>query len=160
MAVELNSEGGFVSMNDWSDYALARLRKQEDDKRVKDQKFAATQKLLQSHGIQLWHEVREIVRKNVESLNAKAQKKLLAFEVTQHTILRVINVSQPSRGALHAIFDQDTGKLEWDCDGKKGEWELGVSDEGSVHFHGGVVPMVPTTPASIAKEMLDALLFD
>ena len=104
VTVELNSQKGAMSMNDWSYDALARLKKQADDKRLKDEKFVETRKLLRSQGISVWYEVREIVRKNVESLNAKAQRKVLEFETTSHTILRVDNISDPDRGFFPCNF--------------------------------------------------------
>ena len=158
MTVELNSDKGVIHVNDWSDYALGRLKKQQDDQRLKDEKFVAKQKLLKSHGVPLWNEVRKIVIENLMSLNAKAGKQILVTDDTPNSILRVENNLRSTGNLLHITFDEETGKLEWDCEGKKsGSWELAVSDDGSVRFHWG---MVPTTPASIAKQMLDALLFD
>lgn len=143
-------------MNDWADYALQKLAKLEQDQHLKDEKLVATQKLLNSRGIAVWHEIRRIVRENIESLNSKAGKRMLLFEVTQNTILRVQNVSNRQGEVLHATFDTETGQLEWDCGSQNGSWTLSVSDDGGVRFYWG---MVPTTPASIAKQMLDALLF-
>lgn len=143
-------------MSDWADYALERLKKQEQDKRVKDEKFVAKQKLLKAHGTPLWHEIRGIVKSSVESLNAKAGNEILTFEVTQNTELRVRNVTNPAHDLLEATFNEERGRLEWRSGGKSSRCDLSVSEDGGVQFY---CSMVPSTPASIAKQMLDALLF-
>jgi hypothetical protein len=159
LAIQLDrgAEGGSL-MNDWSDYASRRLKKQLEDRRLKDQKFVEIQRLKNVHGLPLWNEIRRIVKENVEHLNTKEGKEIVAFEVTQNSILKVrANVDSALR-VLQAEFNEDTGRLQWECDGKNRDgWELSTTEDGSVNLSWG---MVPTTPASIAKQMLDALLFD
>jgi hypothetical protein len=147
-----------ASMNDWSDYASARLRQQRQDQQLKDKKFLEKQRLKKAHGTQLWHEVRRIIKENSEHLNIKEGKQILVFEVTQNTQVKVrANLESESR-PLQATFDEERGRLEWECREKSGDaWELFVTENGGVNFCQGTAP---TTPALIAKEMLDALLFD
>jgi hypothetical protein len=147
-----------MSMNDWSDYASARLRQQDQDQQLKDKKFLEKQRLKRAHGTKLWHEVRRIVKENSEHLNIKEGKQILVFEVTQNTQLKVrANLKSESR-PLQATFDEERGRLEWECREKSGDaWELFVTEDGGVSLCRG---MVPTTPALVAKQMLDALLFD
>lgn len=145
-------------MNDWSDYALGRLKKQAEDQRLKDQKFLEKQRLKKAHGTPLWHEVRRIAKENAEHLNAKAGREILVFEVTQNTTLKVRANLESGPRTLQALFDGETGKVEWECEGKAGAaWNVLIEDDGTPRFYWS---LVPTTPASMVKQMLDKLLFD
>jgi hypothetical protein len=46
--------------------------------------------------------------------------------------------------------------MSWECATKSGQWDVAATDEGGVRFEWG---STATTPASIAEQMLDALLF-
>jgi len=142
-------------MTDWADYALERLKRQEEDKRRSDEKAQEGQRLKRAHGTPLWLEVRKIVEENIKQLNTKADKSIVTLRVTNNLILEAYLTSRSHR-TLQAEFNEPIGTLEWRCDDKSGRWEIAVGDDGSPHFFRG---LVPTTPASMAKQMLDSLLF-
>ncbi|MGH2506770.1 MAG: hypothetical protein ACRDHZ_05070 [Ktedonobacteraceae bacterium] len=145
-------------MSNWADDALGKLKKQQGDQRVKDAKFLEKQRLKKAHGGRLWEEVRRAVKENCNHLNTKAEKEILVFEVTQNTILRVRASLDSNSRLLAAAFDEETGLLSWESNAANGQWELAVTDDdGGVGFCRGM--RIPSTPASIAKQMLDALLF-
>ena len=147
-------------MNDWADYALGKLQQQRENQRLKDQKFVEKQKLKKARGIPLWQQTREAVKNNCEALNTKSGENLLAFEVTNNMELSVRSLAGQEVRELHANFDGDLGKLIWTSGAKTGSWELAVSEEsGDVYFQQSWA-LPPATPAKMAKEMLDALLFD
>jgi hypothetical protein len=150
-------KGGISRMTDWADYALGRLKKEEEDERLAKQALVTKHEILASHGTDLWHEVRKIVKENVESLNTKADKQVLIFEVTQNTILTVRNAAKPSQEVLNAQFNEGTGRLDWQAHTRTGSLKARVLGDGSVVFYSGTLPI---TVAAIAKQMLDALLFD
>lgn len=144
-------------MTDWADYAIGRLEKQRQDQRLKDQKFVEKQRIKKAHGIPLWRQIRQIIKDNCSALNTKVGKEMLVFEVTQDREVSVRAHLDSDVRRLHALFDEETGKLSWECGEKSGDWEVAVTDEGGAQFQWG---MIPTVPTSIVKQMLDALLFD
>jgi len=145
-------------MNDWSDYALGRLKKQAEDQRVEDQTLLEKQKVTKASGTPLWQEVRRIVKENSDHLNTKAGKDILAYEVTPNTEIRVRAHLGSGVLILQATFDEETGTLAWKCGSKGDSWQLAVAEDGTVAFCWGMG--VPTNPGAMAKQMLDALLFN
>ena len=143
-------------MNDWSDYALARLQKQREDQRMKDEKFLEQQRIKKAFGAPLWHELRQMIVENVIAFNAKVNNTLLVFEVTEDSELSVRSKIDGNIRRLHASFDDEVSRLSWECATKSGQWDVAATDEGGVRFEWGSTAI---TPASIAEQMLDALLF-
>ena len=143
-------------MADWADNALAKLKRQHEEKQLQDAVFLEKQQVKKAKGMPLWREVRQKVKENCEALNTKAGKSLLRFGVTQEMELIVASEIDNRHGQLDAIFDGDAGRLSWSCGEKSGQWDISVSEDGSAKFHHG---MIPTTTESIAKQMLDALVF-
>ena len=141
-------------MSDWSDRALRRVQERSKTKQIRDAVWLEEQRVKKAQGVPLWHEVRAIVKRHVSEFNEKAKKELLFFEVTQDTEIRVQSQIEDHRRFLLASFDEETGKLNYECGGKRGKWELDI-DDGKVGFKWS---MVPTTPDSIASQMLDALI--
>jgi hypothetical protein len=148
--------GGAPAMNDWADYAVSRLRKQQQDRRIKDEKFLEKQRLKRAHGIPLWGQVREILKKNCAAFNTKMGEELLVLETTQEMELSVRSHVGGDLRRLRALFNSETGTVSWECGESNGTWELAVSDDGTAQFQSA---MIPTTSDSMAKQMLDALLF-
>ena len=56
---------------------------------------------------------------------------------------------------LHASFDDAISRMSWECATKSGQRDVAATDEGGVRFEWG---STAATPASIAEQMLDALL--
>jgi hypothetical protein len=144
-------------MSDWSDYAVARLQKQREDQRMKDEKFLEQQRIKKAFGAPLWHELRQMIVENVIAFNSKIGSNALVFEVTEDSELSVRSKIDGSVRRLHASFDDEVSRLSWECGTKSGQWDVAATDDGGVRFEWG---MTATTPASIVEQMLDALLFD
>jgi hypothetical protein len=144
-------------MNDWSDAALAKLKKQEQDQQLKNQALVERQRLKKAYGTPLWHEVRRIVKENCDHLNKKAGEELVRFSITPNTEIEVLEVGVGKSRSIHATFNEDTGVLEWKTRAKSGSWEVLISDDGSACFAEAALSY---NPASIANQMMDAMLFD
>lgn len=144
-------------MNDWSDDALKKMRKRKEDQRLKDAALVEKERLKKTHGPPLWHEVRRIVKENCEHYNRDAGEELVRMSVTQNTEIEVQEVGA-GKGDLKASFDENSGLLKWNTSTKRGSWKIVVGDDGSVYF-GSDSPGSHTTPASIANEMMNAMLF-
>jgi hypothetical protein len=157
ISVDLDSGLKGETMNDWADYAVAKLQQQRQNQRLKDEKVIERQRIKRSLGVPLWNQVRQIAKENAEDFNKKIGEELLTFEVTQNSELRVRFRNNETFRVLHAVFDSEGGILSWQCEGKSGSWEVSVTDDGGTQFRWS---LVPTTPGSIVKQMFDALLFD
>jgi hypothetical protein len=142
-------------MTDWADYALEKLNKQEHDKHRNDEKFLEVQRLKRVHGTPLWQEVKRIVEENIKQLNIKAGKSVITLRVTNILTIEAYLTTGTHR-TLRAEFKQDTGSLEWECEDKSGSWDVGVGEDGKPSFYWG---MIPSKSESVAKQMLDPLLF-
>jgi hypothetical protein len=151
----VNSVGGF-SMADWADDVLAKLKNQQQQKQLQDAVFLERQQLKKAKGMPLWREVRQRVQENCEALNMKSRKSLLRVGVKHEMELFVASDIEGRHYQLEANFDEDAARLSWTCGEKHGQWDIDVLQDGSVKFTGG---MVPTSPESIAKQMLDTLVF-
>src|ERR1700691_1558472 len=152
IAIELDREaGGTIVMNDWSDYALGKLKQKEEDRRLQDRAFLEKQRVKKAIGAPLWQEVRRIAKENSEHLNAKAEKAILILDITDDTRLSVRSSLDPSR-TLQATFYDEVGTLSWKCGAREGNWQLAVEGDGTVMFRWGTVP---TNPASMVKQMMD-----
>jgi hypothetical protein len=140
-------------MKDWADDALTKLHKQ----RMAHEESLERQRIEKVHGRALWQEIRRMVDSNCASLNAQADKTILIPDLTQNKELRVSFCNDGEVRVMHAEFDDETGRLSWDCGAKSGGWSISVTDDGAVQFQRG---MMPTTIPLIANGMLDTLLFD
>jgi len=143
-------------MSDWSDYAMARLQQKREDQRKKDEKLLEQQRIKRAHGLALWREVRQMTIENCRAFNTKVNKKLLAFNPTEDIELSIHSNVDGEIRRLHASFDDAISRMSWECATKSGQWDVAATDEGGVRFEWGTTA---TTPASIAEQMLDALLF-
>jgi hypothetical protein len=143
-------------MSDWSDRALGKLQERSKNKQIQDEVWLEKQRVKKAQGIPIWHEIRAIVKKHVSDFNATVKMEQLFFEVTQNNEIRVRSEIEDHRQFLQASFDENTGKLTYECGAKKrgSRWDLSIVD-GKVGFYWG---MVPKTPDSIAEQMLDALI--
>lgn len=144
-------------MSDWSDYAVARLEKQREDQRMKDQKFLEQQRIKKAFGLPLWLELRRLAIDNVIAFNNKVSTSILAFEATEDTQLNIRSKMEGTPRRLLVSFDDEVSRLSWECGTKSGQWDVAATDDGGVRFEWG---MTATTPESIVEQMLDALLFD
>ncbi len=143
-------------MSDWSDYALARLQQKREDQRKKDEKLLEQQRIKKAFGLGLWREVRQMTVENCRAFNTKVNKKMLEFDPTEDIELSIRSSVDGDVRRLHASFDDAISRMSWECATKSGQWDVAATDEGGVRFEWG---STATTPASIAEQMLDALLF-
>lgn len=142
-------------MGDWADKALKRLSDKKINKQLQDSAFLERQRIKKDHGMILWLEVREQVKKNCAELNTKARREILVFEVTVNTELSVRTSLEEGSQNLHASFIESTGKLSWRTRVNQGSWTIEPTAEGNAEFTGS---HGPTTVEWIADEMLTALI--
>jgi hypothetical protein len=144
-------------MSDWSDQALARLEKQREEQRMKEEKLLEQQKIKKAFGGPLWREVRKMTMDHCRAFNVKADHNLLVLDLTDDSKLSIRSRIEGNNRRLHVSFDNEVSRLSWECGTKSGQWDVAATDDGGVRFEWG--DTVATT-ASISEQMLDALLFD
>lgn len=154
-------------MNDWADDIAERIKARKEDQQIKDANFVEKQRIKGLKGEALWRDVRNHVTQNCDALNAKLAQQVLTVEVgpgdlsprrlRDSTEIHVRAEIDGGRRFLHVTFDTKTCMLAWHCeDGKSGQWEIVVNDDGSATFAWSAE--VLSTPSRIASEMLTALL--
>ncbi len=143
-------------MSDWSDSAVARLEKLREEQRKKDEKVYEQRIIKKKYGMGLWREVRQLTIENCRAFNAKADNKMLTFDIAEDHELSIRSNVDGDKRHLYASFDDGLSRMSWECSTKSGQWDVAATDAGGVHFEWG---NTVTTPATIAEQMLDALLF-
>jgi hypothetical protein len=150
--------GGFT-VSDWSRNAADKLRRRLE--RIDNENAALTEKrkLLEEQGPALWQMVCEQVKKLCDDLNADYQEKVAVVQESSAHALHVELRHAGSMSELNASFNISTGAdaLKWSFlppRPAQGTYALQIN-AGRVAFQNS---MTPSTPESIARQMLDGLL--
>jgi hypothetical protein len=154
-----NDGRGAWQMNDWAKNWAGKIKKRHDDRTLHNAKFVEEQKLKKEFGPPLWATICEEVKTRCEALNNEMNEQILTYQFTRQGEISVIGNLDGKRKELRAAFNQQTSTINWESAGHRNSLSLKVSDDGTgAAFYGGEVTMVPSTPQSIARQMLDPLL--
>jgi hypothetical protein len=152
-----NDGGGVSKMNDWAKDWAKKIKKRHEDRALHGAQFVEEQKLKKEFGPPLWDAVCGEVKKQCEALNHEIGSQILTYELTRHGEISVVGNLDGKRKELRAAFNPVTGGLNWESAGHKDSLVLSVSSDGTeATFVWGM--RVPSTPQSIARQMLDPLL--
>ena len=143
-------------MNDWVNVMAGRIKTRRQDRPLNDAKFVEVQRIKRTKAEPLWKAVRNQVRENCDALNKKMGEAVLTFEIVADFEISVRTELDGQHNFLHVDFDAERCVLSWSCGKKQGKWEVIVSEDGSLTSAWGMG--IPSNPASIANEMLTALL--
>jgi hypothetical protein len=153
--------GGF-NVSDWSRNAANKLRKRAERKDDENATLAEKRRLLEEQGPALWRQVREHVKRECDSLNADYEEDIAVVQEGPAHKLHVELRHAGNMSELNASFDISTSPdaLKWSYAGpaariaRGGQYSLQVN-AGTVIFQDS---LTPSTPESIASQMLDGLL--
>jgi len=147
---------GGVAMADWSDDAIRKLNQKREDKRLDTARFVEEQRIKSANGLPLWTELKDRIRAHISELKQKSNgADIIAIQDERPNDLVLRSVVDDG-ATLHVAFDPGRGKVTWDCrqEPQRG-WEVTVTETGDARFQWG---MIPTTPDSMATQMLEKLL--
>jgi hypothetical protein len=152
---QYSSTKGLERMGDWADDVLRKLQQKRAVEHIRDEKFVEQQRIKRAKGVPLWNDVKGKIKARVYALKEKSGEDILVIQSDQPNEITVRN--EVADGLLLLVkFSPESNAIEWSCGNEdKNGWELVVADDGRAVFHWG---MVPTTPDSIAHQMLNALL--
>jgi hypothetical protein len=146
-------------MNNWAKEWAVKIKRQNDDKTLQNATLVKEQKLKTDFGPPLWAAVCEEVDANCEALNNEMNDKILTYEFSPQGGIRVVGNLDSKGKELHAAFNGETGTLNWDSAGRKDSVVLTIARDGTgATFIPTFVRGTPSTPESIARQMLDPLL--
>jgi hypothetical protein len=143
-------------MNDWADNVAARLKQRKQNQELKNAKFVEQQRIKRTKGEPLWQQVRDDVCQKCDALNKKIGEDTLRFEEGREFTFSVWSKVEGKSRHLSAKYDSETCTLWWGCEGTSDSLEVLVLDDGGACFGSGME--IPSTPSSIAQQMLNALL--
>jgi hypothetical protein len=144
--------------DNWAAKAASKLRQQDQQNAQNDAVTLEKRKLIEEQGPALWMAVREHVRKLCGELNTDYGQHVV---IVQDGPIRELNVQFRHAGrmnTLNAECDMTTAPnaLKWSYSSSP------VKTSYSLYPNNGVVifqnSMVPSTPVSIARQMLDGLI--
>lgn len=147
-------DGGFV-MTDWADKAARKLLEKQKQKNLATERFVTEQNIKRASGPALWSDVKGKLKEHAGALREKMTADVITVQHEQLSTITIRNGMNNSR-VLEVVFTPETGVVSWTCGGKpQVSWGMMITEDGGAHFQWG---LVPTTPDSMAKEMLNELL--
>jgi hypothetical protein len=143
------------AMTDWSDNAVRKLNNRREQKNLETARFVEEQKIKDAVGIPLWNEIKKRINDNLNALNSRFGSPVIVIQNDQLNAMALRNMLEGE--VLEIAFEPVPGKITWTCRGKVSNgWYLTVTQNGNAEFQWGMG--IPTSPDSIATEMLNSLL--
>jgi hypothetical protein len=143
-------------MTEWSRTTAAKIRQRMADHGIRNAKFAMEQRLKAEVGPRLWEDVRNNIEIEASALNGDLSETIVSIEKSTDSELHLIAHLTDGVRRSTVKFEPEAGMLTWKNSKQEGDkCELGVGSDGKMAFHFG---MVPSTPESIARQVLNNLL--
>jgi len=143
-------------MTDWSQKMAEKLRKRSEAQTLRSTQFVLEQKLKREIGPSLWQEVTSSIDIEANALNDEMGETIVTVEKATGSELSLVAQLTDMVKRSTIRFEAEIGKLTWKNDKGIGDArELGIGRDGKMAFHSG---MVPSTPESISKQILENLL--
>jgi hypothetical protein len=152
--------GGFLMSDNWAATAADKLRKRDEAKIQEDAVLLQKDKLRMEQSPALWEEIRNFVKVKCDELNTHYGDNIAEADLGSPTKLTAHILVDRQRRTLTASFHPTSSPkaLNWYYENKKiiqgSSYGLAVVGD-RVVFQSG---MAPSTPESIARQMLDGLL--
>lgn len=142
-------------MNDWASGVFKQIETQRAVDRLRQETFLEKQRIKKTEGPRLWAEVRKHVEEGCHSFNAIDGRAVLGVEPGRDELLVVISRLEDAPRTLRIVFDSDSGRVRWGCDGEYGEWALEVTLDGKPQF---VDKFGAVTAEGAARQMMNVLM--
>ena len=155
--------GGIIMSDSWANEAAKKLKLRTERMAHSQAAMLEKRKLIEEQGPALWRSVREKVKQMCTDLNRECGVQVVTFAVGQTSEISVLfrhgGVSRELKATCAVSTSPDA--VEWYYLAEEGEGEIRgqtysfhVADDRVVFQNS----LVPSTPDSIARQMMDGLL--
>lgn len=148
--------GDSLTMSDWADSAAAKLKKEREEKKLKNEQFVEAQRIKREQAPGLWQQVRSVIEAECAKLNEKMGERVLSVEPAFPEAFVVRAMVDGDARSLKVQFDENHFLVNWESSwGPVSGREIMTVSGGNLVFSAG---MMTKTAEQAAHSMLNALL--